>query len=73
VTTVLPEALYAQADWDAKLKLWPTPHEYMLAEGGLAHSVDGVLTLAQHQWQNGDRPHWSTVLPFYGQHPVHKN
>ena len=70
-TPLLPEALYAQADWDTKLSHWPTPLHLIPAEGGLAHAVSGVLTLAQQQWQAGDRPAWSSVLPFYGQHPVH--
>ncbi|MEM6520445.1 MAG: tRNA (adenosine(37)-N6)-threonylcarbamoyltransferase complex dimerization subunit type 1 TsaB [Cyanobacteria bacterium P01_C01_bin.70] len=69
VIPVLPEALYAQADWEAQLNTWATCHT-IAAEGGLANSVEGVLALAQGQWQAGDRPHWSTVLPFYGQHPV---
>jgi tRNA threonylcarbamoyl adenosine modification protein YeaZ len=32
--------------------------------------VEGVLSIALQRWQNGDRPHWSEVLPYYGQHPV---
>jgi len=70
ITSVLPEALYSQADWEAKLSAWATPYHHIAAEGGLAHSVEGVLALAHQHWQTGDRPHWSTVLPFYGQHPV---
>ena len=70
-TPLLPESLYAQADWDTKLSHWPTPLHLIPAEGGLAHTVSGVLTRAQQQWQAGDRPAWSSVLPFYGQHPVH--
>jgi tRNA threonylcarbamoyl adenosine modification protein YeaZ len=70
VQVVVPDALYSQADWDTKLSAWPTPLHRMMAEGGLANSVEGVLTLAHTQWQRGDRPAWSTVLPFYGQHPV---
>ncbi|NJR68219.1 MAG: tRNA (adenosine(37)-N6)-threonylcarbamoyltransferase complex dimerization subunit type 1 TsaB [Synechococcales cyanobacterium CRU_2_2] len=38
--------------------------------GPLAPSVVSLLTLAQRQYDRGDRPHWSGVLPFYGQHPV---
>jgi tRNA threonylcarbamoyl adenosine modification protein YeaZ len=32
--------------------------------------VTAVLELAHFAWTQGDRPHWSTALPFYGQHPV---
>lgn len=70
ITTVLAEALYTQADWESKLAAWATPYHLIEAEGGLAESVSGVLTLAHLQWQTGDRPNWATVLPFYGQHPV---
>ncbi|NEQ43193.1 MAG: tRNA (adenosine(37)-N6)-threonylcarbamoyltransferase complex dimerization subunit type 1 TsaB [Leptolyngbya sp. SIOISBB] len=70
ITPILAEALYSKADWGGKLNHWSTPHHLIAAEGGLAHTVEGVLALAQHQWQTGDRPHWSSVLPFYGQHPV---
>lgn len=70
VTPILPEALYTQADWDAKLADWSTPYQLLSAEGGLAYAVPGVLALAQQQWLAGDRPPWSGVLPFYGQHPV---
>ncbi len=70
ITPVLAEVLYAQANWEAQLKDWSTPYHLIEAEGGLAHTVEGLLALAQNQWQMGDRPHWSSVLPFYGQHPV---
>ena len=72
ITTVLAEALYAHADWEAQLNDGATPHHLIKAAGGLGDSVEGVLAIAQHQWQIGDRPDWSSVLPFYGQHPVQK-
>ncbi|RZM79169.1 tRNA (adenosine(37)-N6)-threonylcarbamoyltransferase complex dimerization subunit type 1 TsaB [Leptolyngbya iicbica] len=70
IAPVLPETLYSQAGWEAKLKHWTMPHHYIAAQEGLAHTVSGVLSLAQQSWQTGDRPPWSSVLPFYGQHPV---
>ncbi|MEM9002502.1 MAG: tRNA (adenosine(37)-N6)-threonylcarbamoyltransferase complex dimerization subunit type 1 TsaB [Cyanobacteria bacterium P01_F01_bin.86] len=72
LTNKLPEAVRSQAVWEAGLASWPQPYHLITAEGGLAASVTGVLSLAQHQWTAGDRPHWQTVLPFYGQHPVHR-
>ena len=72
LTGILPEAVHSQAAWEAHLHSWPTPYSLITAEGGLAASVTGVLTLAKQRWEAGDRPHWQTVLPFYGQHPVHK-
>jgi tRNA threonylcarbamoyl adenosine modification protein YeaZ len=32
--------------------------------------VEGVFAIALRRWQAGERPHWSEVLPYYGQHPV---
>ncbi|NEP18104.1 MAG: tRNA (adenosine(37)-N6)-threonylcarbamoyltransferase complex dimerization subunit type 1 TsaB [Leptolyngbya sp. SIO4C1] len=70
--TILSEAVLPAADWQAKLATWETPlHPIELATGqGLGDSVTGVLSLAYAQWQQGQRSHWSEVVPFYGQHPV---
>ena len=35
-----------------------------------ANAVTAVFALARLAWLQGDRPHWSTALPFYGQSPV---
>ncbi|MEB3274388.1 MAG: tRNA (adenosine(37)-N6)-threonylcarbamoyltransferase complex dimerization subunit type 1 TsaB [Prochlorothrix sp.] len=35
-----------------------------------ATAVVAVLELARLQWLQGDRPHWSAAMPFYGQSPV---
>jgi tRNA threonylcarbamoyl adenosine modification protein YeaZ len=32
--------------------------------------VEQVLQLAQDAFRSGDRPHWATIVPTYGQHPV---
>jgi tRNA threonylcarbamoyl adenosine modification protein YeaZ len=72
VAVALAEKIYPQSDWEAQLKSWSTPYHLIEAEGGLADSVTGVLEIAAHQWQMGDRPDWQSVLPFYGQHPVHR-
>jgi tRNA threonylcarbamoyl adenosine modification protein YeaZ len=39
-------------------------------ESAQGHYVTSLLELAQQLWCQGQRPHWSEVLPFYGQHPV---
>ena len=48
--------------------------EYQLidipAGAGLGTSVSSLLELAYINWQEGERPHFSEALPFYGQHPV---
>ena len=70
LTVAHPETVHTQTEWEACLQSWPQPYHLITAEGGLADSVMGVLSLAQRRWTAGDRPDWQTVLPFYGQHPV---
>lgn len=70
LTIAHPETVHTQAEWEVWLKSWPQPYHLITAEGGLADSVTGVLSLAKLMWTAGDRPSWQTVLPFYGQHPV---
>ena len=65
-----PDTVQPQADWEAVVAQWPTPCDRIQSEGDVAATVSGVFHLAWSRWQQGDRPHWSTVLPFYGQHPV---
>jgi tRNA threonylcarbamoyl adenosine modification protein YeaZ len=72
LSTVIADTVMPEADWQAKLNAWEGPlHPITLAAGaGLGAGVTGVLTLAYAQWQQGQRPDWQTVLPYYGQHPV---
>lgn len=66
----LPDRVFTLADWQQTLITWPHPVVILQAEGGLGATVISVLELAAHRWLQGDRPHWSGVLPFYGQQPV---
>ncbi|MBW4486516.1 MAG: tRNA (adenosine(37)-N6)-threonylcarbamoyltransferase complex dimerization subunit type 1 TsaB [Trichocoleus desertorum ATA4-8-CV12] len=70
LTTLLADDIQSLADWEATLASWPTTYELVKAEGGLGESVLGVLALAEQDWNQGVRSHWSAALPFYGQHPV---
>lgn len=70
LTTLFPDTVLTQERWLEKLNHWPTDYHLIKAEGGLAASVSQALTLAYYDWRQGQRPHWSTVLPYYGQHPV---
>jgi tRNA A37 threonylcarbamoyladenosine modification protein TsaB len=66
--------------WQETLETWP--HSYQLievenrekdaTEGGLGVTVSCVLEFAYLEWQQGNRPHWEEILPYYGQHPVDK-
>ena len=71
---VLEDAVIPQDEWEQTLQTWEQP--YLLAKTevgeGIADSVAGVMQLARSRWEAGERPDWSSVMPFYGQHPVNR-
>jgi tRNA threonylcarbamoyl adenosine modification protein YeaZ len=69
---VLNESVMSQAEWANILTRWDGPFREIKPEigAGIADSVTGTMALALAQWQIGERPDWSSVMPFYGQHPV---
>lgn len=71
IQTILPETVFLAADWDARLAGYqPAQHIVVPQSANLSDTVTGVLALARMESDRGERPHWSTALPFYGQHPV---
>jgi tRNA threonylcarbamoyl adenosine modification protein YeaZ len=68
---VFPDQVIRPERWQVTLKQFPeaTIVEAIALQGRYAPNL---LTIAQTQWARGDRPHWSTVLPYYGQHPVQR-
>ncbi len=71
LTTILPDAVFSATDWDKQLvDLHPTYHQIVPQSANLAATVTSIFALAQLAYDRGQRPHWSSVLPFYGQHPV---
>ncbi|MCS6812074.1 MAG: tRNA (adenosine(37)-N6)-threonylcarbamoyltransferase complex dimerization subunit type 1 TsaB [Cyanobacteria bacterium] len=70
LVAVLPDTVMPQSQWQTTLDEWEHPHQQILAGDCLGSSVMGILALADEDWRQGLRPHWSTALPFYGQHPV---
>ncbi len=69
---VFEEAVLLEEEWTQKLKDWERPLvQIQIAAGeGIAKSVMGVSAIAHSQYREGNRPDWSSVMPFYGQHPV---
>lgn len=65
-----PNRVLTVADWENLLSQYPQPFHRVVAEDDLAATVVQVLALAYGRWLRGDRPDWSSVLPYYGQHPV---
>ncbi len=70
LTPLLPDTVMSLEIWEKTLANWSTPYQLIQAEGGLGASVSSLLELAYLDWKQGKQPHWSEVLPFYGQHPV---
>jgi tRNA threonylcarbamoyl adenosine modification protein YeaZ len=68
--TLLPETVFTPQAWQDTLANWNTDYQLLVATSGLAATVTSILELAYFDWQLGQRPHWSQVLPYYGQHPV---
>jgi tRNA threonylcarbamoyl adenosine modification protein YeaZ len=71
LTTICADAVFSATDWEAKLvELHPAHHQVVAQSANLSDTVVGAIDLAQIAYSQGQRPHWSTALPFYGQHPV---
>ena len=74
LTLLLAEAVIPEDEWANLVATRQPPVKEItsVAGAGIADSVTGVMALAMIRWRQGDRPNWSSVLPFYGQHPVHR-
>ncbi|MCU0550308.1 MAG: tRNA (adenosine(37)-N6)-threonylcarbamoyltransferase complex dimerization subunit type 1 TsaB [Leptolyngbya sp. Prado105] len=66
---VQPDAVMTPEQWVEALEKHSIDHRIEV-ESEQGKYVEGVLAIALQQWKNGDRPSWSEVLPYYGQHPV---
>ncbi len=71
LTSICPDAVFSTTDWDDKLNQANPAHHIVISQSAnLSATVESILTLAQIAYSQGQRPHWSTALPFYGQHPI---
>ncbi|MBP0001460.1 MAG: tRNA (adenosine(37)-N6)-threonylcarbamoyltransferase complex dimerization subunit type 1 TsaB [Cyanobacteria bacterium SID2] len=71
LATLLPDTVSTVEQWAQTLDRWQAPYTLVKAdEATLATSVSSLLELASFDYQHGLRPHWSSAIPFYGQHPV---
>jgi tRNA threonylcarbamoyl adenosine modification protein YeaZ len=66
----LPDTVISPEEWQDILSQKPTPYQLIKIEAGLGHTASSLLELAHLKQQQGQHPHWSEALPFYGQHPV---
>ena len=70
-TTQLADSVEVRAaPGSYRLDLNPAHHRVIAQSANLSYTVVGAIALAQIAYSQGQRPHWSTALPFYGQHPV---
>ena len=68
--TYRSDSLMTQEVWQQTLADLPSPHRLVVVDGQMAMTVTNVLDLAYGDWQKGQQPHWSEIVPYYGQHPV---
>jgi tRNA threonylcarbamoyl adenosine modification protein YeaZ len=67
-TPLLPDQLFTQEQWQQTLAGLDQPYQNVKADGDNPDTpalCGSLLKLAHQRWQQGDRPHWSTALPFY--------
>lgn len=64
------EQVVSPEDWEARLAYYGSPVFRVTAGDDMASTTPHLLELAYRSWQQGMRPNWSEVVPYYGQHPV---
>lgn len=69
LSTYMQDTLMTQAVWQETLASLLS-YQLIIADEQIAASVTNVLDLAYTDWQQGQHPHWSEIIPYYGQHPV---
>jgi tRNA threonylcarbamoyl adenosine modification protein YeaZ len=67
--TYMQDTLMTLEVWQKTLADLPA-YQLITADEQIAASVTNVLDLAYTDWQQGKQPHWSEIIPYYGQHPV---
>ncbi|MGB5634096.1 MAG: tRNA (adenosine(37)-N6)-threonylcarbamoyltransferase complex dimerization subunit type 1 TsaB [Waterburya sp.] len=68
--TYMADTLMTTEVWQKTLADLPSTYELITADDQIANTVSNVLDLAYADWQQGKHPHWSEIVPYYGQHPV---
>ncbi len=66
----LPDTVISPEKWQDILSQRQTPNQLIKIEGGLGNTASSLLQFANIKQLQGQSPHWSEALPFYGQHPV---
>ncbi len=66
LTTRLPDILTTPEAWQEILDHLETDYYLLKTPTHLGRTALSVLELAYRDWQQGQYPHWSEILPFYG-------
>jgi tRNA threonylcarbamoyl adenosine modification protein YeaZ len=56
-------------DWAKTREEYPG-HHHLVVDPSQGQYATNLLAMARVRYLEGDRPHWSLTLPYYGQHPV---
>lgn len=67
---ISPETVQSPSAWQDRLDRLQQSYQRLGAPTNQGGYAAQVLELAAQAWQAGATPHWSEVLPIYGQHPV---
>ena len=59
-TVMMPE------EWEKTVQGLNLSCQSLITPSKLGITASSVLELAYYQWQQGHRPHWSEIIPFYG-------
>lgn len=63
---ILNDTVMIPEDWEKTLKGLNLSCQPLITPSKLGMTASSVLELAYYQWQQGKRPHWSEIIPFYG-------
>jgi tRNA threonylcarbamoyl adenosine modification protein YeaZ len=70
LTVLQADRVMNAAEWELIVTATTAKRIVIAAGADVSDTVSAVWELAKYQWEKGDRPSWSSVLPIYGQSPV---
>ncbi len=63
---ILNDTVMKPEDWEKTLQDLNLSCQPLITPSKLGMTASSLLELAYYQWQQGKRPHWSEIIPFYG-------
>ena len=63
---VLNDTVMKPEEWEKTLQDLNLSCQPLITPSKLGITGSSLLELAYYQWQQGKRPHWSEIVPFYG-------